>query len=98
MIAQALWVNADVKLMSREAPFDRSFDEARRHLELAERLLVDGMELVDEDPAQASEKLHKVVEEAVKAIAIALKLPKAEEAAKKGRWTAGLLESRWRTP
>jgi hypothetical protein len=26
-------------------PFDRSFDETRRHLELAERFLVDGKEL-----------------------------------------------------
>jgi hypothetical protein len=32
-------------------PFDRSFDETRRHLELAERFLVDGKELIDKDPA-----------------------------------------------
>jgi hypothetical protein len=31
-------------------PFDRSFNETRRRLELAEKFLVDGMELVDEDP------------------------------------------------
>ena len=42
---------------------------------------------------QASEKLYKAAEEAVKAIATALKLPEAEEATKKGRWTTGLLES-----
>jgi hypothetical protein len=69
-------------------PFDRSFDETRRHLELVERFLVDGKEL----PVQASEKLYNVAEEAVKAIAIALKLPEASEAAKRGRWTTGLLE------
>ena len=56
MIAQALWVNTGVKLTSREILFDRSFDETRRHLELAEMFLVDGMELIDENPAQASEK------------------------------------------
>jgi hypothetical protein len=43
--------------MSREAPFDRSFDETRRHLELAERFLVDGKELIDEDPVQAVTEL-----------------------------------------
>jgi hypothetical protein len=73
-------------------PFDRSFDETRRHLELAERFLVDGKELIDKDPVQASEKLYNAAEEALKAIATALKLPEAEEA-KRGRWTTGLLES-----
>ena len=42
---------------------------------------------------QASEKLYNAAEEAVKAIATALKLPEAEEVAKRGRWTAGLLEN-----
>jgi len=54
--------------------------------------LVDGKELIDKDPVQTSEKLYKVAEEAVKAIATALKLPEAEEATKKDRWTTGLLE------
>jgi hypothetical protein len=70
----------------------KSFDEARRHLELAERFLAEGRELVDKDPVQASEKLYKAAEEAVKIIAIALKLPEADEAARRGRWTTGLLE------
>jgi hypothetical protein len=48
-------------------PFDRSFDETRRHFELTEMFLVDGKELIDKNPAQASEKLHKAAEEAVKA-------------------------------
>jgi len=78
--------------MSRETPFDRSFDETRRHLELAERFLVDGKELIGKDPVQASEKLYKAAEEAVKIIAIALKLPEADEAARRGGWTTGLLE------
>jgi hypothetical protein len=75
--------------MSREI---RSFDEARRHLELAERFLAEGRELIDKDPVQASERLYKAAEEAVKIIAIALKLPEADEAARRSRWTIGLLE------
>jgi hypothetical protein len=78
--------------VSREIPFDRLFDEARRYLELAEKFLSEGRELIDKDPVQASEKLYKAAEEAVKIIAIALKLPEADEAAKRGRWTTGLLE------
>jgi hypothetical protein len=42
---------------------------------------------------QSSEKLYKAAEEAVKAITTALKLPEAEEVAKRGGWTTGLLES-----
>ena len=72
--------------------FDRSFDETRRHLELAVKFLVEGEKLIDKDPVQASEKLYKVAKEAVKAIATALKLPEAEEVTKKDRWTTGLLE------
>jgi hypothetical protein len=37
-------------------------------------------ELIDRDPVQASEKLYKAAEEAVKAIAIALNLPEAIKA------------------
>jgi hypothetical protein len=65
---------------------------AQQHLELAEKFLAEGRELIDKDPVQASEKLYKAAEEAVKIIAIALKLPEADEAAKRGRWTTGLLE------
>jgi len=66
--------------------------KALQRLELAERFLAEGRELIDKDPVQASEKLYKAAEEAVKTIAIALKLPEADEAAKRGRWTTGLLE------
>jgi hypothetical protein len=62
----------------------KSFDETRRHLEFAERFLVDGKELIDKNPVQAPEKLYKA-EEAVKALAIALKLPEAGDVAKRGR-------------
>jgi hypothetical protein len=79
--------------MTYEDPFDKPFDDARKRLELAEKFLSEGKELIDKDPVQASEKLYKVAEEAVKIIAIALKLPEADEAVKRGRWTTGLLES-----
>jgi hypothetical protein len=79
--------------MSQEFYSERSFDEARRHLELAEKFLVEGEKLINKDPVQASEKLYKAAEEAVKTIAIALKLSEAEEAVKRERWTTGLLDS-----
>jgi hypothetical protein len=45
--------------------------------------LVEGRELIDRDPIQASEKLYKASEESVKALAIALKSPEADEAVKR---------------
>jgi len=68
---------------------DRS---ALQHLELAERFLTEGRELIDKDPVQASEKLYKAAEEAVKAIAAALVLDEAREALERGRWTLSLLD------
>jgi hypothetical protein len=79
--------------MTYEDSFDKPFDDARKRLELAERFLAEGRGLIDRDPVQASEKLYKATEETVKIIAIALKLPEADEAVKRGRWTTDLLES-----
>jgi hypothetical protein len=45
--------------------------------------LAEGEKLINKDPVQASEKLYKAAEEAVKTIAIALKLSEAKEAVKK---------------
>lgn len=73
--------------------FHEAIKKALQHLELAERFLAEGNELIDKDSVQATEKLYKATEEAVKTIAIALKPPEADEAAKRGRWTTGLLES-----
>lgn len=64
---------------------------ASAHLELAMRFLSEGKALVDKDPVQASEKLYKAAEEAVKAIAIAAGLDEAERAEEQGRWTVTLL-------
>jgi len=41
--------------------------------------------LIEEDPVQASEKLHKAVEEAIKALAIAENLKEILERVKKRR-------------
>ena len=49
----------------------------RAHLESTEKFLNEGVSLVDKDPVQASEKLHRAVEEAIKALAIALNLDEA---------------------
>ena len=61
------------------------------YLELAERFLNEGKELVNKDPVQASEKLYKAAEEAVKAIAVALNLEEARRAGEINRWTTQLL-------
>mgnify|MGYP001772836905 CR=1 FL=1 len=63
-------------------------DEVAIYVELAERFLSEARRYVDRgDPVQASEKLYKVAEECVKALAIKFKVPEAEEARREGRWT-----------
>jgi hypothetical protein len=63
------------------------------HLELSLRYLDEGKALVDRDPVQASEKLYKAVEEAVKAFAVYYNLDDIlRRVSEKGRWTAGELE------
>lgn len=71
--------------------FHEAIKKALQHLELAERFLAEGRELIDKDPVQASEKLYKAAEEAVKALATALDLDEARKALEKGRWTVSLL-------
>ena len=65
--------------------------EAERHLELALKFLEEGRAFADKDPVQASEKLYKAAEEAVKALATALDLEQAEAAAREGGWWTKLL-------
>ncbi len=72
--------------------FHEAGKRALQHLELAERFLVEGRELINKDPVQASEKLYKVAEEAVKAIAAALDLDEARKTLERGRWTPSLLD------
>jgi hypothetical protein len=75
--------------MSSDALFQ---EEALKRIELAERFLAEGRELVNKDPVQASEKLYKAAEEAVKALAIALNLEEARKAVESGGWWSKLLE------
>jgi len=72
--------------------FHEAGEKALQRLELAERFLSEGRELIDKDPVQASEKLYKAAEEAVKAIATALDLDEAKKALEKGRWELSLLD------
>jgi hypothetical protein len=72
--------------------FSEADRSALQHLELAERFLTEGRGLIDKDPVQASEKLYKAAEEAVKAIAAALDLDEARKALERGRWTLSLLD------
>ena len=63
------------------------------HLELSHRYLSEGRALVNRDPIQASEKLYKAAEEAVKALAIFYNLQDVLAGVEeKGRWTVSYLE------
>jgi hypothetical protein len=56
------------------------------------RFLAEGRELIDKDPVQASEKLYKAAEEAVKVLAIALNLPETRKAIESSGWLSKLLK------
>ena len=63
------------------------------HLELASRYLEEGRGLADKDPVQASEKLYKAAEEAVKALAAYFNVKDVLNVVeKRGRWTVTELE------
>ena len=67
-------------------------EEVLKYIEIAERFLVEGRELIDKDPVQASEKLYKAAEEVVKVLAIALNLPETRKAIESGGWWSKLLK------
>ena len=63
------------------------------HLELSLKYLDEGRALVNRDPVQASEKLYKAAEEAVKALAIFYNLQEILSRVEgRGRWVASDLE------
>lgn len=63
------------------------------HRKIAFKMFHEAKEfLAKEDSIQASEKLYKVAEETVKALAAEYAKDVAEEAEKEGRWKVGLLE------
>jgi len=81
-----------LRMLSRELNLDPEI-VAEARLELAEKYFADGKELVDKDPVQASEKLYKVAEECVKALAIHYNLEDIlRNVEKRGRWTVTDLE------
>jgi hypothetical protein len=64
-----------------------------KHSELALTFLREGEELLDKgDVIQASEKLYKAAEEAVKGLTEVYAADVSEEAMRNGRWTVRLLE------
>ncbi|MEM2849484.1 MAG: PaREP1 family protein [Candidatus Bathyarchaeia archaeon] len=68
-------------------------EEVETHVELAEKFLEEGRRLVEEDPIQASEKLYKAAEEAVKTVAIVLNFHMILERVKaRDRWTLSDLD------
>jgi hypothetical protein len=66
---------------------------AESHLELSLKYLEEGRALIDKDPIQASEKLYKAAEEAVKALVIRFNLSKIlTSIERRGRWSVTELE------
>ncbi|HWQ16878.1 MAG TPA: PaREP1 family protein, partial [Sulfolobales archaeon] len=63
-------------------------EELEARTELAKKYLEEGIRLTDSNPVQASEKLYKAAEEAVKAAAKILNLPVISNVKERGRWTA----------
>jgi hypothetical protein len=71
----------------------RAVSGARQRVEEARRYLEEGRALVDRDPVQASEKLYKAAEEAVKALAECTGLEDVlRRMGERGRWTVADLE------
>jgi hypothetical protein len=65
---------------------------AEARVELAERLLDEAREYVRKgDAVQASEKMYRVAEGCIKALAEALQVKEAEEARKREKWSSWLL-------
>ena len=64
-----------------------------QHLEVASRMFEEAKEYIEkEDAVQTSEKLYKASEEALKVLAARFGLPEYDEAEKRGRWSAVLLD------
>jgi len=67
-------------------------EEATLHVEAAEHFLEEAKNYVEMgDVAQASEKLYKVAEECIKALAQHYGVPELREVAKRGKWDTWLL-------
>ena len=81
-----------LELLVERLPLDPK-EEVMLHLELSRKYLEEGEKLIDRDVVQASEKLYKAVEEAVKAFAKHLNMKEILARVKeRGRWTVTDLE------
>jgi len=81
-----------IDLISRHLGLDPEIT-AEAHMELAVMFLEEGKGLIDKDPVQASEKLYKATEEAIKALTIHYKLDTVlNKVNERGRWTVTELE------
>jgi len=81
-----------VKGINRRLPRSNPAMNMKEHLSLSARMLEEARGYIAKgDTVQASEKLYKTAEEAVKALAASNNLPEYEEARADGRWTATLL-------
>lgn len=71
----------------------RARADVKQHIDLALRYFEEGRSLADKDPVQASEKLYKAAEEAVKALAIRFNMEDILKIVdERGRWTVTELE------
>jgi len=67
-------------------------EEVAVRIELAERFLEEAKKYIEQnDAVQASEKLYKVAEECIKALAQRYRVPELGEAAKRGKWDTWIL-------
>ncbi|MGC8570734.1 PaREP1 family protein [Caldivirga sp.] len=93
LMKRGLGVDYIVDVLISSLNIDPS-DAVKVHAELSLKFFNEGLGLVDRgDVVQASEKLYKSVEEAVKALAIAKDIDDVKEALNKGRWTVNILDS-----
>ncbi|WP_054844550.1 PaREP1 family protein [Vulcanisaeta souniana] len=83
-----------IDVLAAKLNLDPPSDTAKAHAELALAMFNEGLGFVDKgDVVQASGRLYKAVEEAIKALAIAKNLDEAREALERGgRWTVSLLD------
>ncbi len=73
-------------------PVVQDVESALARVKLAERLLEEARQYISKgDVAQSSEKLYKVAEECIKALAEVLGVPQLSEAKRRGRWDIWLL-------
>lgn len=68
-------------------------EEAKIHLELAGKFLVEGKNMLNKDPIQASEKMYKAAEECIKALTLNKKYKDIlEKVGTKNRWGVNELD------